>query len=124
MKPDPKSFKKPNGWATYCEERTTKFKTHSSLGMCKTAIAGMSVSNLARRGADGHLEYAVLGDAWVYRFNPDLDEWQEMYHLPAGTYRSDHELWKEKIKGGRLAKSLPQEEVDAAIASIINGSSK
>lgn len=119
--PNPKTFKKPATWATYCSARSTKFKMHQTLGMCKTAIGGLPYQNKTRRthpDNNQRHEYALAGDVWIYQFDPDLDEWVEIAHLPAGSFRFDHHLWKTSQKSERKIKPVSEQALQAAIDSI------
>jgi len=124
MPPDPREFKKPHAWATFCTHRTKPFKTHSSLGMCKTAITGvygMGPREWVEINGKMEYKYRAHGDSWIYRFDPDVDEWVEMYHVPDGCWPHEHLLWSNSpTNPTRKVKSVSQEAVDEAIASIMS----
>lgn len=126
-KPDPNTFKKPHGWATWCATRTQQFKTHSTLGMCKTAIGSLFTGGGVRKqyGTGAHeYGYPVKGDCYIYKFDVEKDEWVEMYHIPAGSYRHDHPLWQKGVANpSRQVKPPPQKAIDKAIASIMSAHS-
>lgn len=98
--PDPSTFAKPHGWATWTTQRRGKsFKTHRSMGLAKTSLTQMDLR--------------TSGEAWVYQFDPDLDQWTEFAHVHDGD-RSFFDTLSPK----RKAKEVPQAKVDQAIALI------
>lgn len=97
--PDPLKFPKPHGWATWARLRMQQFKTHRTVGMAKAALTS--------------LDLRVKGEAWVYQFDPNLDQWVEFAHVHDGD-RSFFDVTNAK----RKPKEIPQKRVDEAIALI------
>lgn len=105
--PDPNDFPKPEAWGTYVEYRTPKFKKHRTPGLCKSALTNMGLRD------PKHWRHAANQEAYVYRFDPDLDAWVEFAHVHHG------DLSFFDIKDpGRKPKTLPQEKVDEAFALV------
>ena len=94
-------------WATWIGHRTPQFKTHTSLGLCKSAISGKMRDD------------TLPCDAYVYSWDDDMAEWDERFFLAKGTDKNSSRLYQTMIpRGRREEKPASQEEIDRAIASL------
>ena len=105
--PNPAEFPDPNTWATWIRQRSPQFKTHSSLGMTKTAC-----SYIMR----GTPEVATV-DVYVYEWDPDACRWVERFHIPEGLRKDDAPIYK--LKAMKAVKPPSDKALNAAIASIV-----
>lgn len=109
--PDPTRFKAPNVYATYVPNRTSnsRFKTHSSPGMVKSAIRS------------GRGNGKQTGSMYAYEWDSELATWKEVADFPPGCDLSTHPYFTKK-----QTKKVPQvseKSVEKAIQSIMQGSS-
>lgn len=80
------------------------FQVYRNLSLVKAAVTA-----IARNGTVGT-------DVKIYEH--DGERWQLIYHLPPGTVKSEHELWKNGAKAPKTL-AVSDESVNAAIASIL-----
>lgn len=64
----------------------------------------------------------MWGVDWgIYEWDFDKQKYIERYHGKAGQLRTDHPLWSKRIKKADLTRDLPDEEIQAAVESILRG---
>lgn len=93
---------KRNGW----------FTCYDTLSQVKSAITRDSDYALDASGG-------VQRDYHVYERHKK--QWVEIYSLPTGTVKRKHELWA-KGAAPKVPQAVDEEDVQAAIASIVGGS--
>lgn len=120
--PEPENFPRQPRWATWIRGRNPQFKPHSHLGLAKNALSGRPLRRAhgrhARLNGKKIYEYQLEG-GYVYEWVvDDLGEgWVERFHIEAGTYKSEHPLWKSS-ESERPVRPPSQAAIDKAIASI------
>ena len=118
--PDLTKFPAPHRWATWMKDRSSQFKTHSSLGLAKNALSGRPTGHGQYRTVNGKQVYdSPLEGGYVYEWVDDEwgEGWVERFHVPYGTFKTDHPLWS-FTERTRKARPVTQKAIDAAIASI------
>lgn len=108
--PEPKEFPDPQTWGTWIAHRSPQFKTHSTLGQCKNALAGKMKGGSAKE---------LPCDMYVYAWDAEVARWVEWTKLPKGTTKADHELFQTVVKNRRNSAAPSKKAVEAAMASIL-----
>lgn len=103
----PAEFPEPTPFGIWHAER--RFSTHRTLSLVKAAITS-------------HCDFndQVRQDKKVYEWVDG--KWLLIYHLPAGTVRLEHELWK-KGPAPKSAAGIDEQAEQEALASILKAHS-
>lgn len=94
----------PHAWATWVKTRAEPYKTHSSLGIAKNALSYFYNGDVLKE------------EAFIFEW--DGYKWTVAFHLPQGTDRRIHPLYKAKSTKKGAIKGPSDKQIEDAIASI------